>query len=252
MRNDTIKINTIYTTFDGEQNPYGIGYPTIFVRFQGCHIRCYVKTLGVLCDTPEALELDSPNAKDYTVEELVHHVQRMGSSSGIDKVTITGGDPLFRHKEEKLHKLFRALRHAGFSKITVETSGTVKWAPYLIHDHVSFILDWKGKSTGIPQRLNLLYHSEQRETLRSHDYVKFVVYDDDDFQELVQAVPLFDGSPAVLTAGVYFKGKISTFDLFSKLHHAGLLGRVRINAQVHQLEKFLTAEFRQKDLGIDI
>ena len=49
-------LNTIYTTFQGEVNPFGIGFPVIFLRLQGCHLRCYKKTLGVLCDTPEGLD----------------------------------------------------------------------------------------------------------------------------------------------------------------------------------------------------
>ena len=40
-----MKLNNIYTTFQGEVNAFGIGMPVIFIRLQGCHLRCYKRII---------------------------------------------------------------------------------------------------------------------------------------------------------------------------------------------------------------
>lgn len=140
-----MKVNSIYSTFQGECNPFGIGQPVIFLRLQGCHLRCYKKTLGVLCDTPEALK------KPLAVTELnsiFATVLEISKETGIKIITLTGGDPLWNTQEE-LQKLFVGLVERGF-KVSIETSGTISWLPYSsISKDIFWVLDYKLQSSGV-------------------------------------------------------------------------------------------------------
>src|SRR5687768_7019810 len=99
-------INTIYPSFMGECNFRGIGAPVIFVRFQGCHLRCYKDTLGTLCDTPEALEGKS-GGKLLTLEEVVEKITYVSElMGGVRYLCFTGGDPLFQKPEPLIELIY--------------------------------------------------------------------------------------------------------------------------------------------------
>ena len=74
-----MKLNSLYITFQGEQYPHGIGHPAIFLRLQGCHLRCYKKTMGILCDTPEGLV--KPKEHD-DVMEIVNKTITLSKKTG--------------------------------------------------------------------------------------------------------------------------------------------------------------------------
>lgn len=85
--NDHIQLNEIFVSIEGE----GIfaGTKTLFVRFSGCHLKCY------WCDTNYSIPLNSGN--QYTVDQvksLIHeHIP-----SNIFKVNFTGGEPLLQYR----------------------------------------------------------------------------------------------------------------------------------------------------------
>jgi len=235
-----MKVAEVYTTFMGECNPYGIGAPAIFLRLSGCPIRCYLKTLGTLCDTPLYLEkesgidrpidfLDGLDPKWGGTASIYEIVAAKRLESGANLICLTGGDPLWR-KEEDLHKLFKAL--SGF-KVCVETSGVISPEPYLKYDNVSFILDYKLLSAGVTGNK----HGAFMHLLRPQDYIKFVVFNEADYTEMkeVLATPEFKTSKAKISAGVYWGGEINTFDLFYKMEKDALLGHVSLNMQAHKL-----------------
>ena len=243
-----MKINKIYTTFDGEQNPYGIGMPTIFVRFQGCHIRCYAATLLTLCDTPEALDRNSKEGIEMSPEKIVFELMEIRQRTGIHKVTITGGDPLHQKKSELL-ELFQQLVLSDFL-ITVETSGTIDHYLYekavtplnelSVESPISWVLDYKGKSSGIPRRMNKLLNESYAKGLSIKDYIKFVIKDDADLEEcanyVVKAYEEWD-IQAVTVIGPYFGGEYDDpIKLFRKLESLGLFKyNVMLNFQTHQI-----------------
>jgi organic radical activating enzyme len=70
-----LRLNTIYITYQGEVNHFGIG-THVFLRLQGCPIRCYKDTMGVLCDTPEALEKNN----SLEVTEIVNRLKTLRST----------------------------------------------------------------------------------------------------------------------------------------------------------------------------
>ena len=227
-----MKVNSIYSTFQGECNPFGIGQPVIFLRLQGCHLRCYKKTLGVLCDTPEALK------KPLAVTELnsiFATVLEISKETGIKIITLTGGDPLWNTQEE-LQKLFVGLVERGF-KVSIETSGTISWLPYSsISKDIFWVLDYKLQSSGVKNSNVLFKDPDHLQNLTEQDYIKFVIYDEADMIETISVVKgLHSKTLAILSVGAYWGGKLSTFEIFERLKTEGLLGNVTINMQTHKM-----------------
>lgn len=226
-------INTIYSTFQGEVNPFGIGHPSIFLRLQGCHLRCYKSTMGITCDTPESLS--RTDAYKQQVGDIIHTVTELAEATGIYVVTLTGGDPLWNNKDQ-IHELLLGLTIRGF-KVCVETSGTISWLPYSgISDDIYWIIDYKVRSTGIKNPDRLFKDLKHLQELSNKDYIKFVIYDEDDYDEAVGVIEsLKDKTLATFAIGAYWGGKLSTFDIFNKLRDDGLLGKVVLNMQAHKM-----------------
>lgn len=226
-------LNAIYTTFNGEVNKWGIGSSVIFVRLQGCPIRCYAKTLGILCDTPEGLEKPTERTD---IADILNQIDSIRNRTGIDKITLTGGDPLW-NKPSDLHELFSGLLELGIG-CSVETSGTIDWREYLDYVNVSFVVDYKGKSAGVTGNL-LAKSTDYLRSLRCEDWIKFVVYGSDDLDELVELYNSgffeFSKNKAKIAVGAYWGGNIGTIELFQFLEKNGLAGRCQINAQLHKL-----------------
>lgn len=232
-------VNAIYPTFQGEANPFGIGSPSIFLRLQGCHLRCYKKTMGILCDTPEALEKSSQKQNILSIFERVKVVV---DNTNIKVVTLTGGDPLWNNRKE-LSELFTLLTDYGIS-VVVETSGTISWLPFReISKNIYWVLDYKLKSAGVDNATKLFKSEEHLRSLTSKDFIKFVVYDKEDLVETIQSIESFkDTTKATIVVGAYWGGKLSTFEIFKLLNNYGLLGRVSINMQTHKMAVSINTE----------
>jgi len=227
-----LKLNTAYLTFNGEQNAFGIGSPAIFLRLQGCHLRCYNKTLGILCDTPEGLE---KSVEKDEISFIFAKVSELSKISGVKLITLTGGDPLW-NKEDELKELLTKLTDDGYS-ISIETSGTISWLPYSqISKNIFWVLDYKLKSCGVKNADKLFKDTEHLEDLSEADFIKFVVYDDIDLDEAITAINnIKDKTLANITIGAYWGGKIEPFSIFDRVKNEGLLNRVVMNFQVHKL-----------------
>ncbi|HXW52416.1 MAG TPA: 7-carboxy-7-deazaguanine synthase QueE [Candidatus Acidoferrales bacterium] len=98
----TLSVNETFVSVQGEGDL--IGTPSLFIRLDGCPLRC------AWCDTPYALAGDAGKLMD--VDALARLAQ------GHRHIVITGGEPL----AQDIKPLVHALRDAH---ITVETSGTI-------------------------------------------------------------------------------------------------------------------------------
>ena len=227
-----MKLNTIYTTFNGEVNIKGIGSLCIFVRLQGCHLRCYLKTLGVLCDTPEGLQ---KSRETDEISYIFAEVEKVSKATGLKLITLTGGDPLW-NKESEVLELLTLLSDNGYT-VSVETSGTLSWKPYRHIKNVHWVLDYKGESTGVKLKKNLLLDTSHLELLDENDFIKFVLYDMKDYNEfhfmVNQAYKL--GVKATIAVGAYWGGKLEPLQIFDLLKGDGLLDKVTMNFQVHKM-----------------
>lgn len=225
-------VNSIYSTFQGEVNRFGIGSPAIFLRLQGCHLRCYKRTMGILCDTPEALE--KPKEED-DINGIIEKCVEERKRTGIKVITLTGGDPLWNDKGE-LMKLLAGLVDKAFY-VNIETSGTIDWLPYTdISYKITLILDYKLKSAGIKNAGDLFLKNSLLKSLHTEDFIKFVIYNLDDVEECIKVVDELAGkTKATLAVGAYWGGKLSTFDIFKIFEERKMLDRVVINMQAHKM-----------------
>lgn len=232
-----LRVAEIYPTFNGEQNRFGIGSPTIFVRLAGCHLRCYKTTLGSLCDTPKFL--DNLSGENMTLEKLFEDVMEVSRATGIKLICLSGGDPLARPTEQVVGLLSKLL---DYFSVTVETSGTISIKeiiknPTIRTSHISgklsFILDHKLSSAGIKVKDTVI---KDLGILRQFDYIKFVVYGEEDY---LQTKAFIEENKlktfANLVVGCYWGGEMTPFQLFDRLKEDVLLGFVQMNFQVHKM-----------------
>lgn len=98
----TLRVNETFVSVQGEGDL--IGAPSLFIRLDGCPLRCS------WCDTPYALAGDAGHPTDVDTLAALAREQR--------RVVITGGEPL----AQDIKPLVAALRGLH---ITVETSGTI-------------------------------------------------------------------------------------------------------------------------------
>ena len=214
----SLRVNTIYPAFMGEVNPYGIGAKCVFVRLAGCNIRCYKETFGILCDTPEALEMGS--GEMMTEMEILNEVQKYH----VNLVCLTGGEPLL----QRLADLFTIFRSVGIN-VVVETNGTMPIRGYKSFSNVHFILDVKGPSTGEQRRML----SSNYEHMDENDFFKFVVYDEEDYQHMKEFYENLTNFKAHRTAGLFWGSKLGYIDFLNKVFEDNL--KVDINMQAHKM-----------------
>ena len=152
---DTLVINEIFYSIQGESS-YA-GWPCIFVRLTGCHLRC------AWCDTAYAFD----NGQPMTLDDIVAKVRSFEGSL----VEVTGGEPLL---QPNVLPLLTRLCDLG-KTVLLETSGTLDVAP--VDPRVVKIMDLKCPSSGeaAKNRYANLRH------LTKVDEVKFVIADRTDY-----------------------------------------------------------------------
>lgn len=214
-----LKVNTIYPAFMGEVNCYGIGAPTTFVRLSGCNLRCYSKTKGILCDTPEALEMRG--GKEMSVSEIAKEVKSYGN----DIVCLTGGEPLMQDVRELLIEL------SNFCNVVVETNGSKSIAPYRHIRNVSFVVDVKSASSGESERMV----EENYALLGENDFLKFVIDTDKDYTDFYHWVIAHDYIKCNIAVGVFWGSEITYAQLMENINRDALRVPVYLNMQTHKM-----------------
>ena len=96
-------VNEVFSSIQGE-GPW-IGYSAVFVRFAGCNMRCS------FCDT------DHDHGDEMTLGQLVSAANRAALDIGVDRVVLTGGEPLLQVDRKLLNRLP--------NKTHIETNGMV-------------------------------------------------------------------------------------------------------------------------------
>jgi 7-carboxy-7-deazaguanine synthase len=152
-------VSEIFYSIQGEGTRAGM--PCVFVRLQGCKLRCS------WCDTPYALD-HRRGGTWMSGEELLEQVRRYGCRF----VEFTGGEPL---EQWGSFELMRLLCDEGYL-VAVETGGHVDIEP--LDPRIICILDVKCPAS----RMTPLNRYRNLELLRPHDEVKFVIADRTDYE----------------------------------------------------------------------
>lgn len=206
-------INEIFASINGES--IFAGYPTIFIRTYGCNIRCNY------CDTLHACE--GNEFTEMSVSDIVEEV----SKYELDRVTLTGGEPLLQKDSADL---ILALVDRGYN-VEIETNGAVDLKPFMENlgdiPRITFTMDWKCKGSGmqgsmIESNLSLLRPDK--------DVIKFVVSDEYDLDEMKSILPKTQAIPFV--SPVF--GRIRPKDIPEYIVSNNLT-RCRCQIQIHKV-----------------
>jgi 7-carboxy-7-deazaguanine synthase len=150
-----IKINEIFFSIQGESS--WSGFPTVFIRTSGCHLRCRY------CDTTYAYH----QGELMTIEQILKIVDGYKTQY----VCVTGGEPLL---QPAVHLLMEKLCDRGLN-VSLETSGDKDCS--LVDSRVKKIIDVKTPDSGEPDafcRTNLNFINTVTE-------FKFVICSERDF-----------------------------------------------------------------------
>ncbi|MBA1335698.1 MAG: 7-carboxy-7-deazaguanine synthase [Firmicutes bacterium] len=150
-----MKVNEIFLSIQGE----GLltGFPTVFVRFTGCNLRCS------FCDTTYSYY----SGEEMSAEQIYQRI----SDYGFSRVCLTGGEPLL---QEGLQELIDRLE--GY-RVTIETNGSIPLDRVSLLEGQTYVMDVKAPSSGEEGSI----HWPNFELLREEDEVKFVVGNREDY-----------------------------------------------------------------------
>ena len=147
------------------------GELAVFIRLRGCNLKCSY------CDTRWACTEDA-KAEEMTEVEIVSYV----ISTGVKRVTLTGGEPLLADNAIDLLEAFAA--HKDII-IEIETNGSVDIHPFAeIDNPPAFTLDYKLKGSGMEDRML----TDNFKYLKSKDTVKFVCSDVSELDRVCEIV----------------------------------------------------------------
>ncbi len=161
-----IKIHEIYRSVQGESTH--VGRPCTFIRTSGCKLRC------TWCDTAHAYH----DGSWMDIDSIVNQVRELN----VTLVEITGGEPM---EQELISELMQDLLDEGF-EVLLETGGHILCDK--VPTKVCKIIDMKCPASKMDRKNNY----GNLELLHSHDEVKFVIQDRNDFDWSVNLVERYD------------------------------------------------------------
>ena len=194
------------------------GELAVFIRFQGCNLRCSY------CDTMWANAADCP-FEEMSPEEICDYV----AETGITNCTLTGGEPLL---QRDMKQLVRLLIDKCGCRVEIETNGSANLTPLTMdpqHRPV-FTMDYKLPSSGCESAMR----RDNFELLGREDTVKFVCGSLEDLErahEIMQEYSLPD------QCHVYFS------PVFGSIEPAAIvdfmqkrrMNKVRLQIQMHKV-----------------
>jgi 7-carboxy-7-deazaguanine synthase len=151
-----LRVTEIFASIQGETSH--VGLPFVFVRLTGCNLRCRY------CDTTYAYD----SGEEFSLEEVIARVEVFG----IQRVTVTGGEPLL---QPEAYDLVTAFLDRGLT-VLVETNGTIPLAP--LDPRAAKIMDVKCPGSGEDRKMLL----ENFSALTPRDEVKFVIASEEDYR----------------------------------------------------------------------
>jgi len=173
-----MRVSEIFPSLQGECDR--VGQPMVFLRLWGCNMRCKY------CDTKYAVEGEF---REMEIGEIVNSIITMG----LDKVYITGGEPLL-HKD--LERLIKHLKDRGF-EVYLDTNGS------LYNDRIFDLVDGIYMDVKTPSSGERSDDMVICKTLSDFNYktiFKFVCSDEGDLQwvkKYVGRLEMFNPKPFV-------------------------------------------------------
>ncbi len=195
------------------------GQLAVFIRFKGCNLQCSY------CDTKWA-NLPTAEYVEQSPKDIVDYIK----STGIKRVTLTGGEPTLQKDFYKLLELL-SVENSSIS-VEVETNGATDLAPFQnVCNRASFTLDYKCPSSGMENRM--LLSNYQYLDKSKGDVVKFVVGSIEDLDKMVQIVEKYSLQEKcyIYVSAVFGKIELSEIVDYMKAHK---LNGISLQLQMHK------------------
>ncbi len=212
----TFKIVEKFISINGEGERSG--ELAVFIRLAGCNLNC------TYCDT---LWANDENAvySEMTAQEVYDYIH----STGVQNVTLTGGEPLL-HENIKL--LIEKITQDVTLHLEIETNGSVDISPFKDKrlQNLSFTLDYKSPSSGMEAFMYLKNFG----VIEPRDTVKFVVGSMNDLEkarEIIEEYQLTDRCQVILSP-VY--GDIDMNDIVEYMK-VNVMNQVKLQVQLHKV-----------------
>lgn len=161
-----LRITEIFHSLQGESRTSG--YTTVFIRLTGCPLRCEY------CDTEYAFK----GGEWFSFENILEEVKKYN----VKYITVTGGEPL---AQTRCINLLKLLSDQGY-EVSLETSGALDISK--VDPRVSRVMDLKTPAS--KEESKNLYSNI--ELLTSHDQLKFVICDRNDYDWAVDKIKEYD------------------------------------------------------------
>lgn len=116
MKNNTLKVNEIFYSLQGEGQLAGM--PVVFVRLSGCNKACY------FCDTKHE------TGEELSIPIIISRIKELTQDCGM--VIFTGGEPLLQLDSDAVEAFIRAGYNVG-----LETNGSLPIPEGVQFDYVS-------------------------------------------------------------------------------------------------------------------
>lgn len=193
------------------------GELAVFIRLQGCNLQCSY------CDTVWANSEEAPYQL-MTEEEIYTYI----TSTGIQNVTLTGGEPLLTKEIGAFLKLISQDDHL---KLEIETNGSIDLLAFTqLKRRPVFTMDYKLPSSGMESHMLLsnLNH------LENSDSVKFVL---GNIEDLERARGLIERYNLISKCQVFFStvfGKLSSDEVVTYMKKHKMNG-VKLQLQMHKI-----------------
>ena len=209
MKETEYQVVEIFDSIDGE----GItaGCLATFIRLAGCNIRCSY------CDTPYAL--DKKMGEPMKLCEIVEQVRKIGNN----RVTITGGEPLF---DSNIYWLIANLANRGY-KVNVETNGTI---PIILTMPCIYTLDYKTPSSG----MNSMMYMDNICALRKDDVLK-IVCKESDFEDIENMLFKYRPQCNVFLSPIFGEIEPARLVDFAKRLREHKVCDARVQIQLHKI-----------------
>lgn len=193
------------------------GHLAVFIRFKGCNLHCSY------CDTMWANSRDVKYV-NASPQELVDYVK----STGVEMVTLTGGEPTL---QDEFYTLLSLLAKEDVT-VEVETNGSTDISKFCdIVSRAAFTLDYKCPSSGMESAMLTSNYAYLSKTYG--DVVKFVVGSVEDLDKMAYIVKTYDllSKCYVYVSAVF--GKIQPVEIVDYLKANNLNG-VALQLQLHK------------------
>jgi organic radical activating enzyme len=221
-----IHVHEIFTSISGEVGLFPQGTWCLFLRLQGCNLRC------AWCDTRRAQSVAEKIGQWQEEGALVEHLAAMLRPFHSPRLLVTGGEPLLQ--EKALIAVLQAL-HAELPqvKVQVETNGTLLPSQELQEQVDCFVFDFKPPSSGVPRGMLLREEEWRHVETRWLGIVKVIVASEEDLRCAVGLAAVFGGLRIFVSATPEF-GHGRLIQELSRSGKGPLFG-LHVNVQLHKL-----------------